>query len=71
MDLLYYSLLTCKRGRLCQQYINIAQLIRHSMVMRRSEKSKGIKETQWKFNTQNYKKLRIDLFILIACIIHY
>ena len=44
---------------------------RPSMVKRRSDKTKGIKEKQSKFNTQKLEKLRTDLFILNACIIHY
>ena len=35
------------------------------------KKTKGIKEKQSKFNTQKLEKLRTDLFILNACIIHY
>ena len=44
---------------------------RPSMVKRRSDKTKGIKEKQSKFSIQKLEKLRTDLFILNACIIHY
>ena len=44
---------------------------RPSMVKRRSDKTKGIKEMQSKLNTQKLEKLRTDLFILNACIINY
>ena len=42
---------------------------RPSMVKRRNDKTKGIKEKQAKFSTQKLEKLRTDLFILNACII--